>query len=157
LNGRLATLSARRPLSSAAAISGGPFVAVGTDAEVMAYQGDKTQVIDVGGRTVIPGLNDSHMHPIRGIAVQHRMAFQGESFVERYSAQQAQRTPPIRRMIEMGVPVGGGYGRHARVQLQPVCGPLLAHHRQDRGRTPYGVHAQRSATHLFGGTWECGR
>jgi hypothetical protein len=36
------------------------------------------------------------------------MAFQGEYFVDRYGAQQAQRTPPIRRMLEMGVPVGAG-------------------------------------------------
>lgn len=43
-----------------------------------------------------------------GIAVQNRMAFQGEYFVERYGAQQARRTPPIRRMLEMGVPVGAG-------------------------------------------------
>src|ERR1700732_3835688 len=43
-----------------------------------------------------------------GIAVQNRMAFQGEYFVERYGAQQAERTPPIRRMLEMGVPVGAG-------------------------------------------------
>lgn len=43
-----------------------------------------------------------------GIAVQHRMAFQGEYFVARYGAQAAQRTPPVRRMLEMGVPVGAG-------------------------------------------------
>lgn len=43
-----------------------------------------------------------------GIAVQNRMAFQGEYFVERYGSQQAQRTPPIRRMLELGVPVGAG-------------------------------------------------
>ena len=43
-----------------------------------------------------------------GIAVQNRMAFQGEYFVERYGSQQAKRTPPIRRMLEMGVPVGAG-------------------------------------------------
>jgi len=43
-----------------------------------------------------------------GIAIQNRMAFQGEYFVERYGAQQAKRTPPIRRMLEMGVPVGAG-------------------------------------------------
>jgi len=40
--------------------------------------------------------------------VQNRMAFQGEYFVERYGAQQAKRTPPIRRMLEIGVPVGAG-------------------------------------------------
>lgn len=43
-----------------------------------------------------------------GIAVQNRMAFQGEYFVERYGAPQAERTPPIRRMLEMGIPVGAG-------------------------------------------------
>src|SRR5207249_3354412 len=43
-----------------------------------------------------------------GIAVQNRMAFQGEYFVERYGAQQAKHTPPIRRMLEIGVPVGAG-------------------------------------------------
>ena len=43
-----------------------------------------------------------------GIAVQNRMAFQGEYFVERYGAKQAKRTPPIRRMLDMGVPVGAG-------------------------------------------------
>jgi len=43
-----------------------------------------------------------------GIAIQHRMAFQGEYFVERYGANAAQRTPPIRRMLELGVPVGAG-------------------------------------------------
>ncbi|WP_438028669.1 amidohydrolase [Sorangium sp. So ce233] len=43
-----------------------------------------------------------------GIAVQHRMAFQGEYFVDRYGAEAAERTPPIRRMIEMGIPVGAG-------------------------------------------------
>lgn len=43
-----------------------------------------------------------------GIAIQNRMAFQGEYFVERYGTQQAKRTPPIPRMLEMGVPVGAG-------------------------------------------------
>ena len=43
-----------------------------------------------------------------GIAVQHRMAFQGEYFVDRYGAKAAERTPPIRRMLEMGIPVGAG-------------------------------------------------
>lgn len=43
-----------------------------------------------------------------GIAVQHRMAFQGEYFVERYGARAAERTPPVRRMLEKGVKVGAG-------------------------------------------------
>ncbi len=43
-----------------------------------------------------------------GIAVQHRMAYQGEHFVDRYGAPAAEATPPVRRMLEMGVPVGLG-------------------------------------------------
>ncbi|MEZ6187202.1 MAG: amidohydrolase [Planctomycetota bacterium] len=43
-----------------------------------------------------------------GIAIQHRMAYQGEYFVARYGPQAAQRTPPVRRMLELGLPVGGG-------------------------------------------------
>jgi predicted amidohydrolase YtcJ len=43
-----------------------------------------------------------------GIAIQHRMAFQGEYFVERYGGAAAERTPPIRRMLAAGVPVGAG-------------------------------------------------
>jgi len=43
-----------------------------------------------------------------GIAIQDRMAFQGEYFVNRYGAETAKRTPPITRMLEMGIPVGAG-------------------------------------------------
>ncbi len=43
-----------------------------------------------------------------GIAIQHRMAFQGEYFVDRYGAEAAKSTPPIARMLEAGLPVGGG-------------------------------------------------
>ena len=43
-----------------------------------------------------------------GIAIQHRMAFQGEYFVDRYGAAAAATTPPIQRMLELGVPVGAG-------------------------------------------------
>jgi predicted amidohydrolase YtcJ len=43
-----------------------------------------------------------------GIAVQHRMAYQGEYFVDRYGAKAAERTPPVSRMLRAGVPVGAG-------------------------------------------------
>ena len=48
-------------MAQAAAIRDGKFVAVGTDREVMAYRGAHTEVIDLNRRTVIPGLNDSHL------------------------------------------------------------------------------------------------
>lgn len=43
-----------------------------------------------------------------GIAVQHRMAFQGEYFAERYGRTATERTPPIGKMIAAGIPVGAG-------------------------------------------------
>lgn len=43
-----------------------------------------------------------------GIAIQHRMAFQGETFVQRYGVDAAKATPPVKKMLELGVPVGAG-------------------------------------------------
>ncbi|RKK05985.1 amidohydrolase [Pseudoroseomonas wenyumeiae] len=43
-----------------------------------------------------------------GVAVQHRMAYQGEYFVERYGARAAEATPPVAKMLEMGVKVSAG-------------------------------------------------
>src|SRR6266849_4395035 len=50
----------------AVAIKDGKISAVGRSDEILRQRGPATNVIDCGGRTVIPGLNDSHMHPIRG-------------------------------------------------------------------------------------------
>lgn len=65
-NGLISTMDRARPRVTAAAISGGRFTHVGTDAEVLRSRGPSTRVIDAGGRRVIPGLNDSHLHIIRG-------------------------------------------------------------------------------------------
>src|SRR5438093_13342453 len=66
MNGRIATQDERRSFVQAVAIQSGRFASVGSNEQIMALRGEKTQVIDLGGKTVIPGLNDSHMHPIRG-------------------------------------------------------------------------------------------
>src|SRR5216684_4465519 len=50
----------------AVAISAGKISAAGNDDEILRLRETGTQVIDANRRTVIPGLNDSHMHPIRG-------------------------------------------------------------------------------------------
>jgi len=65
INGHVATQDKSRSFVSAIAIKNGFFVATGTDKEILDYKNDKTKVIDIGGRTVIPGLNDSHLHIIR--------------------------------------------------------------------------------------------
>jgi predicted amidohydrolase YtcJ len=43
-----------------------------------------------------------------GIAIQHRMAYQGEYFLERYGTAATERTPPVAQMLAAGVPVGMG-------------------------------------------------
>ncbi len=98
MNGRIATQDERRSFASAAAIKDGRFIAVGSDKDVMAHHGEKTQVIDVQGRTVIPGLNDSHMHPIRG-GLNYNMELRWDGVPSladalRLLKEQAARTPP---------------------------------------------------------------
>ena len=66
LNGRFHTVDKTQPLATAVAIQGGKFIAVGDVEEVMRHRSATTQVIDLNGRTVVPGLNDSHIHLIRG-------------------------------------------------------------------------------------------
>ncbi len=65
-NGHIATMNQHQPFVSALAIKNGRILAVGSDEEIMTHQSATTQVIDAGGRTIIPGLNDSHIHVIRG-------------------------------------------------------------------------------------------
>ena len=65
-NSQITTLDAGNPSATAVAIRHGRFVKVGTDEEILAMRGDGTHVIDAQGRRMIPGLNDSHSHYIRG-------------------------------------------------------------------------------------------
>lgn len=65
-NANVITVDPSRPSARALAISGDRFVAVGDERDIVRLAGASTRVIDAGGRTVIPGLNDSHTHLIRG-------------------------------------------------------------------------------------------
>jgi predicted amidohydrolase YtcJ len=60
--GKVVTLDQRSSVAQAVALRDGRFVAVGGDAEVRKLAGPATRMIDLGGRTVIPGLNDTHTH-----------------------------------------------------------------------------------------------
>jgi predicted amidohydrolase YtcJ len=65
-NGRFTTLDQSNPTAEAVAVKDGRFVAVGTDREVRAQAGECTDVVDLKGKSAIPGLIDSHTHIIRG-------------------------------------------------------------------------------------------
>jgi predicted amidohydrolase YtcJ len=62
VNGRVYTVDPQRAEAQAVAIRGDRIVAVGSTAEVAALRGPRTQVIDAGGRAIIPGLHDAHGH-----------------------------------------------------------------------------------------------
>ncbi len=65
-NGKVFTGDPNRPQASAVAILDGKVVTVGDDADVAGHVGPATKVVDALGQRVIPGLNDSHLHVIRG-------------------------------------------------------------------------------------------
>ena len=65
-NGKIATQDEKRSFVTALAIKSGKIVATGRDEEVLQYAHSGTQRVDLQSRTVIPGLNDSHIHIIRG-------------------------------------------------------------------------------------------
>jgi predicted amidohydrolase YtcJ len=64
--GRFVTLDAVSPSASAVAIADGLFTAVGDEKDILPLAGSRTQVIDLGGHRVLPGLIDNHIHIIRG-------------------------------------------------------------------------------------------
>jgi predicted amidohydrolase YtcJ len=61
-NGRVLTLDRRRPAATALAIAAGRIVATGGRADVRAWKGRRTRVVDLAGAAVIPGLVDAHAH-----------------------------------------------------------------------------------------------
>jgi len=65
-NGKITTLDKAQPEVSAIAIAGGKVVALGADAQIRTLATADTVVIDLNGKRVLPGLNDSHLHLIRG-------------------------------------------------------------------------------------------
>lgn len=62
VNANVHTGSKSQPKAQAIAVSGNKIVAVGTDAQIRALAGSKTRVVDAGGKTVIAGFNDAHVH-----------------------------------------------------------------------------------------------
>jgi predicted amidohydrolase YtcJ len=97
-NGNIATQDERRSVVQAAAIRDGRFVATGSDREVMGSRGERTKLINLNKRTVIPGLNDSHLHLIRG-GLNYNLELRWDGVPSladglRMLRDQARRTPP---------------------------------------------------------------
>ena len=82
LNGKVLTVDAGFRVAEAAAVRDGVFVLVGTSAQARALVGPKTRVIDAEGRTVIPGLIDSHVHALGVAEAEARGAFRDLRTIE---------------------------------------------------------------------------
>ncbi len=66
LHGKVYTLNVKQPWAQAVAVQAGKIVAVGSDAEIEKLRGNGTKVIDAGGRLVLPGFTDCHIHFMDG-------------------------------------------------------------------------------------------
>jgi predicted amidohydrolase YtcJ len=97
-NGRITTQDPKRPFVNALAIKDSRIHATGDTKTIMAYKGPATRVIELNGRTVIPGLIDSHSHPIRGgLYYNLELRWDGVPSLAdamRMLREQARRTPP---------------------------------------------------------------
>ena len=110
-NAKVTTLDRENPQAEAVAIRGGKFLAVGTEQEVRAAAAPNARVIDAGGRRLIPGLIDSHIHVIRG-GLNYNMELRWEGVPTLADAmamlkKQAENTPP-----PQWVRVVGGFTEH---------------------------------------------
>lgn len=66
LNGGIYTVDADRSWAEAAAVTNGTIVAVGSNEDIRPYIGDATGIVDLTGRMAMPGIHDSHVHPLEG-------------------------------------------------------------------------------------------
>lgn len=96
-NGKIATMVREGEFVQALAVRDGKVLATGSNAAVLKHKTATTRVIDTGGRTVIPGLNDSHTHVIReGLNYNMELRWDGVTSLKRaleMLSEQAARTP----------------------------------------------------------------
>ncbi len=96
-NGKVLTVDPKFSIQEAVAVKGNRIAAVGTSKQVLASErGPRTEVIDLQGRTVVPGLIDSHLHPLEaGLSELRRPLPRLDSIpaVQRYIRERAAETP----------------------------------------------------------------
>ncbi len=104
VGGKIVTVDDRFTLAQALAIRDGRIVKVGATAEIEALKGPQTRVIELGGRTVIPGLIDNHAHWVR--AAEHdELRFDGVTSRQQALTMLAERvraTPPGQWIVVLG-------------------------------------------------------
>jgi len=95
-NAKVWTVDKDHPTAQAVAVLGDRIVAVGSNADVEAWHGDRTRTIDASGKLLLPGFNDSHVHFVDGglslDSVQLNDATSATEFARRIG-EQARKTP----------------------------------------------------------------
>ncbi|PYL51553.1 MAG: amidohydrolase, partial [Verrucomicrobia bacterium] len=95
-NAAIYTVDNQHPRAEAVAVIGDRIVAVGSKPEIDSWRGPQTEVIDAGGKLLLPGFNDAHLHFIQGGAQLEQVnlvdAATPEEFAKRIAAQAA-KTP----------------------------------------------------------------
>jgi predicted amidohydrolase YtcJ len=103
VHAKIWTVDAARPQAEAVAVIGEQIVAVGSDAEIQQWRGPQTKVIDAGGKRLLPGFNDAHVHFISGgiqlDAVQLKDATSAQEFA-RLIGEKAKSTPKGEWILE---------------------------------------------------------
>jgi hypothetical protein len=96
-NAKILTVDARFSIAQAVAVKGGSIVAVGSNDQVLrAERGPATTVLDLRGATVLPGLFDSHVHPLEAALSEFRAplpAFDSYASIQAYIRHEATHTP----------------------------------------------------------------
>ncbi len=95
-NAKVITVDERFTITEALAVRGGRIMAVGSNADILRLRGPATPIIDAGGKTVLPGLCDSHVHPLQAAASEAAETIpvlRNIDEVLAYIRQQAKKTP----------------------------------------------------------------
>src|SRR5260370_23256111 len=96
-NGSFWTVNPRQPRAQAVAISGGRFLAIGSNDEVLALAAGDAKKVDLGGKTVLPGFIDAHSHPAEAGVSHLRMVdcdLRSIADILKALRERASKTPP---------------------------------------------------------------
>jgi predicted amidohydrolase YtcJ len=124
-SGKIVTVNADFEVSESLAVYDGKIMAVGANRVIQSMAGPETTSFDLQGRTVIPGIIDSHSHPVSyGMHIEHyaRIKRLGlilhpqtwhlynlrRNFLDNYGRDYADMTHPYRTLLEEHIPIAGG-------------------------------------------------
>ncbi len=143
LNGKIVTLDSNNTIVEAVAIDGNKILATGTNEVILKLKRSSTIIIDAKGKTILPGLFDSHLHVIRGGRFYNsELRWDGVTSLKRalqMLREQAQRTPD-----GQWVRVVGGWNEY---QFDEKRLPTLAEINEATGKVPSFI------LYLYGKAW----